>query len=77
MDFAQDRISLSSPGEWSSVGVVSADKVVDLRDQVFDAAKSTAANPLLGNEIEPEFDLVEQEEQIRGWASCSVKGVKP
>ena len=39
--------------------VVLFDVVVDFRDQFFDAFERTTADGLLGDEVKPDFDLIE------------------
>ena len=39
--------------------IIVSNEVLDLGHQLFDAAKSTAPDRLLGNDVEPDFDLVE------------------
>ena len=46
-DLGKDRISRRGPGKGSSLRVVGLHKVINLRDQVFDAAEGAAPNGLL------------------------------
>jgi hypothetical protein len=58
-DFLENRIGSSGPNEGACFGVVGSDEVIDLRHQFFDAAERAATNGFLGDDVEPNFDLVE------------------
>ena len=55
----QDRVGRSGPHEGPGADVVVDDKAIDLLGEFFDAAKSAPANGALGNDVEPDLDLVE------------------
>lgn len=39
--------------------VVMTNKILDLFDQFFDALEGSPSNCLLGDDVEPDFDLIE------------------
>ena len=59
MDFFENRIGRCRPGEKSSSGVVVMDKPFDFGDRFFDAAEGSSTDDLLGDDVEPDFHLVE------------------
>ena len=45
--------------ERSSVLVIAFHEVIDFADQIFDIFECTSADGLLGNEVEPDLNLIE------------------
>jgi hypothetical protein len=48
------------------LGIVGSDEVLDLGYQFFDAAEGAAANGLLGDDVEPDFNLIQLGSMGRG-----------
>ncbi len=55
----KDCIRRGHPRERVRLGIVATNKVLNLGHQVWDAAKGSATDGFWGDEVEPEFDLVE------------------
>ena len=73
-EFLEDGISGGGPGKGAFVGVVVADKLIDVFHQLAHAAKGSAADGALGDKREPALDLIEPTgvgrgvvEMVRGW----------
>src|SRR3989304_4621663 len=64
-DFFENRICCGSPNKGTGLSIILFHKVFNMSDQVFDALKRSTADGLLGNEIEPDLDLIEPR-SIRG-----------
>jgi hypothetical protein len=59
LNLREDRISSCGPGKRMRTFVVLLDVIVDFCNELFDTLECPAANGLLGDEIEPDFDLIE------------------
>src|SRR5579862_2017543 len=55
----KDGIRCSNPGERSGLSIVVPNEILDLSHELFHAAEGTAADGLLGDDVEPDLDLVE------------------
>ncbi|MDQ1404869.1 MAG: hypothetical protein QOG55_498, partial [Acidobacteriaceae bacterium] len=49
----------SGPGERAGLGIVGSDEVIDLSHQFFDAAKGAPTNGFLGDDVKPDFHLIQ------------------
>ena len=59
IDLFEDRVGRRRPHEGLAVAVVPLRKAFDVRDEVADAAERTPPNGSLGDDVEPDLDLVE------------------
>lgn len=59
MDLVEDRIGSGCPDKGCRVAVSPLHEAVDLGDEVSNTAKCSASNSLLGDDVEPDLDLVE------------------
>jgi len=58
-DLGDDRISCRGPNERLGLWIVVGDKRLDIADEMFDAMEGAPTDRPLGDEIEPDLDLVE------------------
>jgi hypothetical protein len=59
LDLVEDFVSGSSPDERHWVPVVVVNILLDLDGQFFDTSQCSSPDRYLGNDVEPEFDLVQ------------------
>ncbi len=57
-DLFQDRISSGGPNKWFGIRVILVDKLIDLGDQIFDTFESAPSYSPLGDDVEPNINLV-------------------
>ena len=58
-DLFKDGIGCGRPNERLGVNVGVLDEMIDLSDQLFHASECSPADGLLGDDIEPDLDLIE------------------
>ena len=56
---SEDRIGRGGPDEWLRVGVGALNVLIDVLNQLLDAAKRSATNGLLRDPMEPNLHLVQ------------------
>jgi len=65
-DLFEDGIGGGGPDKRLGVNIGVLDKMIDLPDQVFHASECSPADRLLGDDVEPDFDLIEPRGVRRG-----------
>src|SRR3972149_10105079 len=59
LEFGEDGIRGGGPGERPGVGVVVMNEAFDMGHQFPDTAEGSAADRFLGDDVEPDFHLIE------------------
>lgn len=59
LDLFENGIGRRGPDEGARLGIVRSDEVFDFGHEFFDGAERAAADGLLRNDVEPDFDLIE------------------
>jgi len=65
-DLFQDRLRCSGPDKGPTAGIVLLDEMLDPGGEFLDTFERSPADGSLGNEVEPDFDLVEPGGRCRG-----------